>query len=100
VWFAGSCGGKSMDSICRMGSVGVTLAEWSVAVLTWFWGYRGLGGKGWRVACFDGALAGWIVGVSVGVRLSSVEGLVNLCSWLVGVHRDLGLDKVGREWLC
>jgi len=57
-------------------------------------------GKGWRVACFDGALAGWIVGVSVGVRLSSVEGLVNLCSWLVGVHRDLGLDKVGREWLC
>ncbi len=97
--FAGSHGGKSTDLICRMGSIGVTLSECGVAVLTWLWRSGGIGGKGWHVACFDGVLTGWIVRVFVGVHLSSV-GLVNLCSRLVGEHGDLGLDKVGREWLC
>jgi len=52
--FSGICEGKRADWTCMMGVIGINLADRGVAGLNFCWGYGGINGKGWCVACFGG----------------------------------------------
>jgi len=56
VHFSAICRGKRADWTCMMGIISIILADRGVARLNFCWGYGGVGGKGWCVACFGGVL--------------------------------------------